>query len=83
MEGITGEVIIKAAALIAGGIALGFAGLGVGNGQGTAAGKAAEAVGRNPEAEGKIRTMMLLGQGVAESAAIYGLLAFLLAFFLL
>ncbi len=77
---IEAQVLIKIAALIGGGIALGFAGLGVGNGQGYAAGSAAKAVGRNPEAEGKIRTMMLLGQGVAESSAIYGLLAFLLAF---
>nr|WP_318027375.1 hypothetical protein [Mycoplasmopsis bovis] len=32
------------------------------------AGKAAEAVGRNPEAASKIRTMMLVGQAVSESA---------------
>nr|WP_318027799.1 hypothetical protein [Mycoplasmopsis bovis] len=37
------------------------------------AGKAAEAVGRNPEAASKIRTMMLVGQAVSESAAIYAL----------
>ena len=70
------KAIITAAAYIAGGLAIGLAGMGVGNGQGYAAGKAAEAVGRNPEAEGKIRLMMLVGAGVAESAALYGLLAF-------
>lgn len=50
-------------------------------GQGYAAGKAVEAVGKNPEAETEIRTMLMLGAGIAETAAIYGLLiAFLLLF---
>lgn len=50
-------------------------------GQGYAAGKAVEAVGKNPEAETEIRTMLILGAGIAETAAIYGLLiAFLLLF---
>ena len=43
---------------IAAGIAV-CAGLGTGIGEGIAASKAVEAVGRNPEAEGKIRTMMI------------------------
>lgn len=50
-------------------------------GQGFAAGKAVEAVGKNPEASGEIRTMLMLGAGIAETAAIYGLLiAFLILF---
>ena len=50
-------------------------------GQGYAAAKAVEAVGKNPEAEGEIRTMLMLGAGIAETAAIYGLLiAFLIIF---
>lgn len=56
-------------------------GIGAGIGQGVAAGGAAQAVGRNPEAEGKIRIMMIIGQAVAESSALYGLLiSFLLIF---
>ncbi|MBS3991629.1 MAG: ATP synthase F0 subunit C [Erysipelothrix sp.] len=52
-----------------------------GAGQGYAAGKAVEAVGRNPEAESKIRSMLILGAAIAETAAIYGLLiSFLLLF---
>ncbi|QNM93952.1 ATP synthase F0 subunit C [Mycoplasma sp. Pen4] len=54
--------------------------LGTGVGQGYAAGKAAEAVGRNPEAENKIRTMLIIGAGIAETAAIY---AFMIALLLL
>lgn len=58
-----------------------FTGLGSGIGQGFAAAKAVEAVGKNPEAAGEIRTMLMLGAGIAETASIYGLLiAFLLLF---
>ena len=50
-------------------------------GQGYAAAKAVEAVGKNPEAVNEIRTMLILGAGIAETAAIYGLLvAFILIF---
>jgi F-type H+-transporting ATPase subunit c len=56
-------------------------GMMTGIGQGYAAGKAVEAVGRNPEAETKIRSMLILGAAIAETCAIYGLLvAFLLMF---
>lgn len=50
-------------------------------GQAFAAAKAVEAVGKNPEAETEIRSMLMLGAGIAETAAIYGMLiAFLLIF---
>ncbi|MFV0379663.1 MAG: ATP synthase F0 subunit C [Anaerorhabdus sp.] len=56
-------------------------GMMTGLGQGYAAGKAVEAVGRNPEAESKIRSTLIIGAALAESCAIYGLLiAFLLMF---
>lgn len=65
---------------IAAGLAV-MTGLFASLGQGIAAGKAVEAVGKNPEAETEIRTMLMLGAGIAETAAIYGLLiAFLLLF---
>lgn len=55
-------------------------GFGTGIGQGIAAGKAAEAVGRQPEAQGKITVTMLIGQAVAETTGIYGLIiAFILS----
>ncbi|WP_029512781.1 ATP synthase F0 subunit C [Mycoplasmopsis iners] len=68
--------------LVAIGVGLAMLGtFGTGMGQGFAAGKAAEAVGRNPEANSKIRLMMLIGSGVAESAAIYSLvISFILIF---
>ena len=65
---------------IAAGIAV-CAGLGTGIGEGLAASKAVEAVGRNPEAEGKIRTMMILGIALTETVAIYGLLISIILIF--
>lgn len=65
---------------IGAGIAV-LTGLGSGIGQGYAAGQACDAVGKNPEAQNEIRTMLILGAGIAETAGIYGLLiAFLLIF---
>ena len=51
--------------------------------EGRVAERAIEAIAKNPEAEGKIRTTMILGCGLAETCAIYGLLvAFLIMFVL-
>ena len=63
--------MVKGLIAIAAGLAV-CAGLGTGIGEGIAASKAVEAVGRNPEAEGKIRTMMILGIALSETVAIYG-----------
>lgn len=41
-------------------------------------GKALEAMGRNPEAAGEIRTSMILGVAFAEAIAIYSLVAALI-----
>ncbi|MBD5423186.1 MAG: ATP synthase F0 subunit C [Mycoplasma sp.] len=56
-------------------------GLGTGLGQGYASGKAADAVGRNPEAEAVIRKMLILGLAITESAAIYALVIAILLIF--
>ena len=60
---------------------LGLTFLGLGIGIGILGSKVAEAVGRNPEAEGKIRTMMILGIALSETVAIYGLLVSLILLF--
>lgn len=72
--------IIVAGVIIGCGIALISGGL-VGIGEGYAAGKALEAMARQPEMEGSIRTTMLLGQAVSESGAIYSLAVTLLLIF--
>jgi F-type H+-transporting ATPase subunit c len=46
--------------------------LGAGIGMGMAAARALEAVGRQPEASGKINSMLLLSLAIIESTAIYG-----------
>lgn len=65
---------------IAAGIAA-LTGMGAGVGIGIATGKTAEAVARQPEAEGKISKNFLLGIALAEATAIYGLLIALLLVF--
>ncbi len=55
--------------------------LGTGIGQGYASGKAADAVGRNPEAEAAIRKMLILGLAITESSAIYALIIAILLIF--
>ena len=58
-----------------------IAGIGPGVGQGIAAGHAAAAVGRNPGAKSDITSTMLLGQAVAETTGLYGLVVSLLLMF--
>ena len=72
--------IIKAASAIGAGLAM-IAGIGPGIGQGYAAGKAAEAVGRQPEAQSKITTTMLMGQAVSETTGLYALVIAILLIF--
>ena len=68
--------------LIAIGAALAvMTGMMTGIGEGFVAGKAVEAIGRNPEAEGKIRSTMILGIALSETCAIYGLLISILLIF--
>ncbi len=80
MEGITGQDLVYACSAIGAGIAL-IAGVGPGIGQGYAAGQAAAAVGRNPGARGAVTTTMLLGQAVAETTGLYGLVVAIILMF--
>ncbi len=77
---ITGEALIIAASALGAGTAM-IAGIGAGVGQGYAAGKGAEAVGRQPEAQGDILRTMLLGAAVAETTGIYALVVALILLF--
>ncbi|MFW5913838.1 MAG: ATP synthase F0 subunit C [Bacillota bacterium] len=67
------ELFVTGLSLLGAGIAM-IAGIGPGIGQGYAAGKAVEAVGRQPEAIGKITTTMLVGQAMAETTGLYALI---------
>nr|WP_199534071.1 ATP synthase F0 subunit C [Romboutsia weinsteinii] len=78
MDMATGIAIAGSA--IGAGLAV-ITGIGAGIGQGFAAGKAAEAVGNQPEAKGDIMSTMLLGAAVAESTGIYGLVIAIILLF--
>ena len=80
MENITNEGLVLAASAIGAGLAM-IAGIGPGIGQGVAAGQGAAAVGRNPGAKGDIMSTMLLGQAVAETTGLYGLVIALILLF--
>jgi F-type H+-transporting ATPase subunit c len=58
---------------LAAALAIGIGALGPGLAIGMLAGKGLEAIGRNPEAENKIRTNMILAIAFAEAIAIYAL----------
>lgn len=80
MTGITNEGLVLACSAIGAGLAV-IAGIGPGVGQGIAAGFAASAVGRNPGAKSDVTSTMLLGQAVAETTGLYGLLVAMLLMF--
>lgn len=75
------EFFVSGLACLGAGLAM-IGGLGPGIGQGFAAGKGAEATGRNPEATGKIRSIMVLGIALAETTGIYALVVALLLIFI-
>ena len=58
-------------------------GIGAGIGIGLATSKATDAIARQPEADGKIRTSLILGCALAEATAIYGFIIALLIVLLL
>ena len=80
MNGITDQGFVLGLSALGAGIAM-IAGIGPGIGQGIAAGHGAAAVGKNPGAKGDITSTMLLGQAVAETTGLYGLVVALLLMF--
>ena len=59
-------------------LAIGLGAIGPGIGIGILGSKAMEAIGRNPEAAGEVRTNMILGMAFAEAIAIYALVVALI-----
>ena len=79
------EVLAKGIALAGCGIGAGLAliaGIGPGIGEGYTAGKAVEAIARQPEMKGELTSTMLLGIACAETTGIYGFVTGLLLIFL-
>ena len=78
---ISGADFIKGLSLLGAGLAMGLGAIGPGVGEGFAAGKACEAIGRKPEEAGLLTRTMLVGQAVSESTGIYSLVVALLLLF--
>ena len=74
------RAIVLAASAIGIGIAM-IAGIGPGIGEGYAVGQACAAIGRQPEAQSKVTSTMILGCAIAESTDIYSLVVSLILLF--
>ena len=74
------RAIVLMGCAIGAGLAL-IAGIGPGIGEGFAAGKAVEAVSRQPESKGDVTSTLLLGVALSETTGIYGFVTGLLLIF--
>ena len=77
------ELTAETFRLLAAALAIGAGMIGPGIGIGITALGALQSLGRNPEAQGIIRTSMLVGMAFAESVAIYALVIALIILFVL
>lgn len=75
------QTLTQIAAFIGGGLAIGFGAIGAALGQGYTAAQADMAISENPEKSSDITRTMLVGQAVAESAAIFALVVAVLLLF--
>jgi F-type H+-transporting ATPase subunit c len=83
ISAVTGTDLVDAAKAIGAALAIGLGGIGPGIGIGNAVRGAMEALGRNPEAAGEIRSTMIIGAALAEAVAIYAfVIAVIIAFVL-
>lgn len=78
--GLEGSAIVLIASVIGAGFSM-IAGIGPGVGQGYAAGKSVEGVGKRPDLQGNVVRVMFLGQAVAQTTGIYALIISLLLLF--
>lgn len=75
------EAWVTMAAFAGAGFSMGFGAIGAAIGEGYAAAKANEAISENPTYSGDIVKMMLVGQAIAETAAIFALVIAVLLLF--
>ncbi len=81
LTGLTGSIEVAARALGAG-LCMGIGAIGPAVGEGNAVGKALEAMARQPEMAGQLRTNMILGCAITETTGIYSLVISLLLIFI-
>jgi F-type H+-transporting ATPase subunit c len=75
------KAIVIGCSLLAAGLAIAFGTIGTGSGMGAGLNGATNAVGRNPEAQGKILLTMMVGLAMIESLAIYALVVALIVLY--
>jgi len=80
LVGRTGMTLVLVGSALGAGFAM-IAGIGPGIGQGFAAGKSSEAVGKRPKLQSEVVRTMLLGQAVAQTTGIYALIIALILLF--
>ena len=73
---------VEAAKMLGAGLCMGLGAIGPAIGEGNAVGKALEAMARQPEMAGSLRTNMILGCAITETTGIYSLVIALLIMFL-
>ena len=73
--------IVAAARALGAGLCMGLGAIGPAIGEGNAVGKALEAMARQPEMAGNLRTNMILGCAITETTGIYALVIALLLMF--
>jgi|YNPBryunderm2012_1023409.scaffolds.fasta_scaffold01025_7 F-type H+-transporting ATPase subunit c len=78
---LTGKVLVIIASVISAGFGMGMAVLGGALGEGNAVSKAMESLGRQPEAQSSIMTVLLLGLAFIESLVIFMLVVALVLIF--
>lgn len=72
------KALLLSCSVIAASLAIGLGTIGAGLGMGQATSGSANAVGRNPDAQGKVMLTMMVGMAMTESVAIYALVVTLL-----
>jgi F-type H+-transporting ATPase subunit c len=80
-ELMTGEDLAAANQVLYAGLAYGLATLGPGLGIGYLVGQSVQAMARQPEAAGLVRTTMILGIAFTEALALIGFVVFILLIF--
>ena len=78
LDGLSGEDAKAASAASSAGFAYGLAAIGPGIGIGYLVGTSVEAMARQPEAAGMVRTTMFLGIAFTEALALIGFVVFIL-----
>ena len=74
--------LVQAARALGAALCMGIGAIGPGVGEGNAVAKALEAMARQPEMAGTIRTNMILGCAITETTGIYSLVISLLLMFM-